>query len=155
MLPQDVFVAEATVSENIILGRAIEEPEQTARDAAEKAGLHSEIEQMSEGYQTMLGPKGHNLSVGQRRRLAFARALVDRPEVLVLDEPFASLDSSAVQRLAETISEMSHETSVIVISHRIPEGFNPSAGFEVGDGHVRRLEHTHRYAGALGADGGV
>ena len=116
VLPQEVFLFNATIRENIRLGRSDATDEEII-GAATLAGIHADILLMNNGYDTIAGPKGKRLSLGQKRRIALARTMLSNPSLIILDEPFASLDSENVRQLSKTIMNCKHYCCVIVISH--------------------------------------
>jgi len=86
--------------------------------AARAAGAADFIEQMPQGYATMLGRRGARLSVGQKQRIAIARALLRKPAVLILDEPTAPLDSGSEHSLMATLRELARDRIVLIVAHR-------------------------------------
>lgn len=130
VLPQEVFIFNASVRENIRLGfdgasdRDIEE-------AAIRAGIHDEIMKMENGYNTVTGPRGNRLSLGQKRRIALARSLLTDPELIILDEPFASLDRENVLKLSESLRECTEHSTVIVVSHGWEKELKPDVSFSI------------------------
>jgi ABC-type multidrug transport system fused ATPase/permease subunit len=115
---QENVLFDATVDENIRMGNRQADDLQVQR-AAEIAGAHEFIRRLPDGYQTRLGRGGGKLSVGQKQRLAIARALVRPSRVLILDEPTSALDPDTEQRLVLALREASRERAVIVIAHRL------------------------------------
>ena len=116
VLPQEVFIFNASIRDNIGLGceeATLEEIEK----ASALAGIHDEIMKMESGFDTVPGPKGKRLSLGQKRRIALARSILSNPELIILDEPFASLDRDNVLKLAETLRDCTTHCTVIVVSH--------------------------------------
>ena len=93
-----------SVAENIAYGRAEAERDEIAR-AAEMAGAASFIEDLPNGYDSILAEGGQNLSGGQRQRIAIARALLTEAPFLILDEPTSALDPEHEQRLVETLED--------------------------------------------------
>ncbi|MBA2440375.1 MAG: ABC transporter ATP-binding protein, partial [Thermoleophilaceae bacterium] len=116
-VPQDNKLLFGSVAENIRFfrgGYTDDDVEITAR----RAHLHDEIVRFPEGYDTTIGPGGADLSGGQRQRLGLARALLSRPEVLVLDEPTSALDLRSEALIQETLAELHGEVTLVVIAHR-------------------------------------
>jgi ABC-type multidrug transport system fused ATPase/permease subunit len=115
---QETALFDETVEANLRLGRP-EASETEIRRAARTAGADAFIQQLPEGYQTRLGRGGGKLSVGQKQRLAIARALVRDAEVLVLDEPTSALDPQTERDLVAALREASRDRLVLVIAHRL------------------------------------
>jgi ATP-binding cassette, subfamily B, bacterial len=107
----------ATIEDNIRYGRLDATAEQI-RAAAAMAGAAEFIERLPDGYATMLGRRGSRLSVGQKQRIAIARALLARPAVLILDEPTAPLDSVSETTLIKMLRDLAHTRIVIIVAHR-------------------------------------
>jgi len=118
--PQDTFLFSDTVARNITMPLDAEaqidaEPEDFARLAC----LHEDLEELSDGYETMLGERGVNLSGGQRQRLAIARAIAADPRVLVLDDCLSAVDARTEEAILSNLREVFAGRSGIVVSHRV------------------------------------
>ena len=119
---QDFVRYHMPAGENIGFGQ-IEAADRMDRivEAARKSGAHAMIEELPEGYQTMLGRwfhGGHELSLGQWQRIALARAFMRDAEILVLDEPTASLDAQTEYEIFQHFKELTDGKMAILISHR-------------------------------------
>jgi ABC-type multidrug transport system fused ATPase/permease subunit len=115
---QETVLFDGTVEENIRLGNLSASRADVMR-AAEIAGAEEFIRSLPQGYETPLGRSGAKLSVGQRQRLAIARALVLDAPILILDEPTSALDSETEQRLVRSLREAARTRLVLVIAHRL------------------------------------
>lgn len=116
-LPQSVELFEGTIAENI--ARFYEPDQVLVEKAARDMGLHEFILSLPQGYNTLIGPEGHNFSGGQRQRIAAARAIYGNPALVVLDEPNSSLDEAGDQSLANMITaRKAMGTTFVVITHR-------------------------------------
>jgi ATP-binding cassette subfamily B protein len=118
MVTQEAFLFSGTVAENIAIGKPDTSREEIER-AAKEIGAHDFIAALPEGYDTDVRKRGGRISAGQRQLVAFARALLADPAVLILDEATSSLDvpgERAVQRAMRTV--LSGRTAVI-IAHRL------------------------------------
>jgi ABC-type multidrug transport system fused ATPase/permease subunit len=117
-----VFQQEALFSRSIADNIRYGVPDATdaeMREAARIAGAAEFIEALPEKYHSMLGRRGARLSVGQKQRIAIARALIRNPEMLILDEPTAPLDPASEADLMRTLRDLARDRIVLVAAHRV------------------------------------
>ena len=115
---QETLLFHAPVWENIAYGRPEANREEIIQ-AAKLANAHQFIEQMPEGYDTMIGERGVTLSGGQRQRIAIARAVIRNTPILVLDEPTSGLDAASEQVVFEALGHLMEGRTSIVIAHHL------------------------------------
>jgi ATP-binding cassette subfamily B protein len=118
IVPQEAFLFSGTVRENIGFGR----PGATDEDveaAARAVGAHEFILAMPEGYDSEVGERGVGLSAGQRQLVAFARALIADPRILILDEATSNVDIHTENRIEEGMRRLLAGRTAIVIAHRL------------------------------------
>jgi subfamily B ATP-binding cassette protein MsbA len=115
---QETLLFHTTIWENIAYGRPDATRHQIIR-AAKQANAHDFIEQLPEGYSTMVGERGVTLSGGQRQRIAIARAIIRDTPILVLDEPTTGLDSSSEQAVIEALARLMEGKTCIVVAHHL------------------------------------
>lgn len=114
---QDTFVYNATVRENISFGGDYSDEEIV--ESAKKANIHAFIVGLPEGYDSIVGDQGIKLSGGEKQRIAIARALVRRPEILVLDEATSNLDNESEAIVQDSINHVSKNITTFIIAHRL------------------------------------
>lgn len=117
MVQQDPVVLADTFYANVTLGRSFT-PEQVW-EVLETVQLADLARGLSEGINTRLGEQGNNLSVGQKQLLALARVLIETPQVLILDEATASIDSGTEQAIQLALAAVRDRTTLVVIAHRL------------------------------------
>ena len=118
IVPQEGFLFSGTVRENIAFG-APGATDAEVRDAANAVGAESFIEALEHGYDTQVGERGVQLSAGQRQLLAFARALVADPRILVLDEATSNVDVHTESLIEQGLRRLVAGRTAIVIAHRL------------------------------------
>ncbi|MDR9891098.1 SmdB family multidrug efflux ABC transporter permease/ATP-binding protein [Pseudenterobacter timonensis] len=117
MVQQDPVVLADSFFANVTLGRSFSEEQVWA--VLEKVQLADLARSMGEGIHTRLGEQGNNLSVGQKQLLALARVLIETPQVLILDEATASIDSGTEQAIQQALAAVRDRTTLVVIAHRL------------------------------------
>jgi len=118
IVAQDPFLFSATVRENIAFGAPGATDEDVLR-AARLAQAHEFIEELPNGYDTMVGERGITLSGGQRQRIAIARALILDPRILVLDDATASVDATTEARIRLGLREAMKGRTTLIVAHRL------------------------------------
>ncbi len=120
-VPQQIFLADSTIAENIAFGVNIKNINQEAiENAAKIANIHTFIiNELPLKYQTTVGERGVKLSGGQRQRIGIARALYNKPKVLVLDEATSSLDNLTEKEVMEAVHNSEKSITKILIAHRL------------------------------------
>ncbi|RCX16445.1 subfamily B ATP-binding cassette protein MsbA [Fontibacillus phaseoli] len=118
VVPQENCLYSGTIRDNIADGKRGATEEEIIRAAADANAIEF-IRQLPEGLETEVGEGGSNLSVGQRQRIAIARALLRNAPVLLLDEATSSLDNESERLVQEALSRLKSERTVIVIAHRL------------------------------------
>ncbi|MCX7642287.1 MAG: ABC transporter ATP-binding protein/permease [Armatimonadetes bacterium] len=132
---QDTFVIDGTVRENITLGNP-DATEEEIVEAAKLAKAHDFIERLPNGYETWVGEGGAFLSVGQRQRIALARALLKKPTILVLDEVTSHLDAESEVAVQQAVEQAMQGRTVIVIAHRLSTVRNADRILVLQDGKI-------------------
>lgn len=117
-IPQETFLFSGSILDNLSLGMDTIVMDDII-EASKKAQAHEFINKLPLRYETILDENGGNLSGGQRQRLAIARAILKKPDILILDEATSNLDSIAEQQLDKTIQEYSKDMTTIFIAHRL------------------------------------
>ncbi len=107
-----------TIADNLRWGNADAGTEDLIA-AAKIAQIHDFIQELPEGYQTLLGQGGVNLSGGQKQRLCIARALLKKPKILILDDSTSAIDSGTEAKIQRALKNMPAETTVLIIAQRI------------------------------------
>ena len=122
-VPQDPFLFSATISENIAYGNP-QATDAQIREASRQAGIHDEILEFPEGYDTTVGERGISLSGGQKQRVAIARALLLDPQIVVFDDPLSAVDAEREEFILSSLREFFHERTSIIVAHRLSAVMN-------------------------------
>jgi ABC-type multidrug transport system fused ATPase/permease subunit len=118
VVPQEGFLFAGTVAENIAFGKPDAAADEIVR-AAQTVGAHDFILRLEDGYETELGERGSRLSLGQRQLVAFARALLADPRILILDEATSSVDIGTERRIEEALRVLLADRTAFIIAHRL------------------------------------
>jgi ATP-binding cassette subfamily B protein/subfamily B ATP-binding cassette protein MsbA len=135
VVSQDTILFNESIEENIRFGD-MEATGGQVKEAAVAAGVDEMIENLPQGYQTVVGERGYRLSGGERQRIALARALLRKPEILVLDEATSNLDSHSENLIQKALETLQRKTTIIVIAHRLSTVRNADQIFVIEKGRV-------------------
>jgi ATP-binding cassette subfamily B protein len=134
-VPQDSILFNMSVRDNLKWA----EDDATDDDiihACKLANVDDFIDDLSNGLDTIVGDRGVRLSGGQRQRVALARAILRRPELLILDEATSSLDSHSEKLIQDAVENISHETTIVVVAHRLSTIINADYIYVIDNGIV-------------------
>ncbi len=134
-VPQDPFLFSATISENIAFGNPSATDDQV-REAARLAGIHDEILDFKDGYETTIGERGISLSGGQKQRVAIARALLLDPQIVVFDDPLSAVDAEREEFILGSLREFFHERTSIIVAHRLSAVMNADRTIVLDKGRI-------------------
>ncbi len=118
MVPQDTVLFNETLYYNIAYGKLDATPTEV-EEAARAAHLHDFIQQLPEGYQTVVGERGLKLSGGEKQRVAIARAFLKNPCIYLFDEATSSLDTKTEKVIQTNLKEISQDRTTLIIAHRL------------------------------------
>jgi len=118
IVPQDTVLFNDTIYYNIAYGRPAASREEVLQ-AAQSAHIHSFIESLPQGYDTMVGERGLKLSGGEKQRVAIARAILKRPAILIFDEATSALDSKSEKAIQDELRNVARNRTTLVIAHRL------------------------------------
>ena len=118
VVPQEGFLFAGTVRDNIAFGKPEAAPDQIVA-AAQAVGAHEFILRLEDGYETNLQERGTRLSLGQRQLVAFARALLADPRILILDEATSSVDIGTERRIEQGLRTLLEDRTAFIIAHRL------------------------------------
>jgi ATP-binding cassette subfamily B protein len=119
-VPQDVFLFSDTIANNLKFG--VEQKELSTEEleaACKKAHVLHNIQDFQDGFQTLLGERGVNLSGGQKQRISIARALLRKPELLILDDCLSAVDTETEEIILDELQKEAATRATIIVSHRI------------------------------------
>ena len=117
-VPQDVFLFSDTVSNNVRFGQPSASQEDVEKFTG-YAAIHNEISELPEGYDSLVGERGVTLSGGQKQRVSIARALIKRPDILLLDDCLSAVDTDTEKKIFGSLQKSMAGKTTILITHRI------------------------------------
>ncbi|MEW8507543.1 MAG: ABC transporter ATP-binding protein/permease [Candidatus Thiodiazotropha sp.] len=147
IVPQDTVLFNDTILYNLAYGRPQASREEI-EEAARIAHIADFIEQLPDGYQTVVGERGLKLSGGEKQRVAIARAMLKRPRILIFDEATSSLDTKTEQAIQETLREVAKHHTTLVIAHRLSTVVDADRILVMEGGRIRE-QGTHEELLAL------
>jgi ATP-binding cassette subfamily B protein len=147
VMMQDSFIFSGTIMDNIRYGRLTASDEEVIQ-AAQAVSAHDFIMQMEKGYLTEVNERGSSLSVGQKQLISFARALLNDPKILILDEATSSIDTHTELLIQKALDVLLKGRTSFVIAHRLSTIRNADNIMVIQDGHVAE-SGTHEQLIAL------
>ncbi len=132
---QDIFLFNKSITDNIRYGRPEATPEEVVR-AAKSANIHDFIEELEDGYETLIGERGTSLSGGQKQRMAIARALITEPKILILDDSTSSVDSETEFKIQQAMENLMKGRTTFIITQRISSIKNADRIMVMDRGHI-------------------
>jgi ABC-type multidrug transport system fused ATPase/permease subunit len=139
-VPQEIYLLDDTIKNNIIFGRSsIIDIDKKINDSIKKSGLFNFIESLPKKLETVAGERGIRLSGGQRQRIAIARALFDKPSILVLDEATSALDLLTENEIMQQVGLLD-DITIIIVSHRLQTLMKCAKIFTLKNGQLKSVQ---------------
>lgn len=135
VVPQEIALFNDTIRNNICYGSFGASEEQILH-AAHEAHIDEYIATLPDGYQTLVGERGIKLSVGQKQRIAIARAILRDPEILILDEPTSALDSETERLVTSALEKLMRGRTTFIIAHRLSTVRKAGKILVLKEGHI-------------------
>ncbi|MFP4527734.1 MAG: ABC transporter ATP-binding protein [Candidatus Kapaibacterium sp.] len=129
---QDTYIFNMSIRENIKVGKP-EATDEEVMQAAEAAHCTEFIDRLPQGMETIVGERGMKLSGGQRQRIAIARAMIRKPELYIFDEATSALDNHSEKLIQKSIEEISRQSTMLVIAHRLTTIENADVVYDLGE----------------------
>ncbi|MEM6319221.1 MAG: ABC transporter ATP-binding protein [Bacteroidota bacterium] len=117
-VPQDIFLFSNTISNNIAFGRK-EAPQKEIERFTKYAAVYEDIKGLNKGFDTLVGERGVTLSGGQKQRVSIARALIKKPEIIILDDCLSAVDTNTEAQILGYFNESLQDKTTIIITHRL------------------------------------
>ncbi len=134
-VPQEHILFSKTVGHNIRFGNAAAgEPE--VAQAIDSADFAKDLARMPEGLETLIGEKGVSISGGQKQRVSIARALIRKPDLLILDDSLSAVDAKTERAIIENIQELRNDKTNIIVTHRLSAVAQADQVLVIEDGHI-------------------
>lgn len=146
---QNIFLFPGTIRQNVACGKE-NATEKEIVEACKNANIHDFIMELPQGYETLVGERGVLLSGGQRQRISIARAFLKNAPILLLDEPTASVDVAAEQKIQEAIDRVAIGRTVIIIAHRLSTIKNAKKIYVVSGGKIAEAGNHEELLGKRG-----
>lgn len=117
-VPQEVFLFSDTIAKNVAFGNN-EASQEEIEEFTKYAAVYNDIKELPEGFETMVGERGVTLSGGQKQRVSIARALIKKPDIVILDDCLSAVDTNTEQQILGYLNNALSEKTTIIITHRI------------------------------------
>ncbi len=117
-MSQETYLFHSTVRENLRFAKP-DATDEEVEEAARAAQIHDLIASLPQGYETVVGERGHRFSGGERQRMAIARTVLRNPPILVLDEATSALDTQTERLVQEALERLAEGRTTIAIAHRL------------------------------------
>lgn len=139
-VPQTIYLTDDTLKNNIALGiNSVDIDDNLIEDSLRKSDLYDYVCSLSDKFNTVVGERGVRLSGGQRQRIGIARALYNKPDVLILDEATSALDTETEKNVMNSVLKLSKSITIIIVAHRISTVMNCDKIIEMEDGKIKRI----------------
>ena len=149
VVPQEVFLFSDTVSNNILFGSSdTSKNKKDAEEAARQAGVYDNILNFAEKFETLVGERGVTLSGGQKQRISIARAIINKPKLLLFDDCLSAVDSETEELILSNLRQEMQEKTSILVSHRISSIKNADLILYLSEGEISEMG-THEELLAL------